>query len=239
MEVPQGGLKTWRNPPAIFIFIALLHHPLHESSLRCPTSVSSRPRFTTSSPKICIPNSLLLDSPTSFYRNPCSPSRCRHLMLLPLALYGAAARTHGGHRLPTPSLIIPTHDPPLDSTYTRLKVPTAKNTRPALQKADFRSRLTSRSLALLSLFNLLTDVDRMLEDEDMATYVRWHQERGLYGLLIPDIDAFVENALPRHFAGVKKVYGLHQQSAVGSNRSYTVSFFAVGKFSKAIKQLRI
>lgn len=69
----------------------------------------------------------------------------------------------------------------------------------------------------------------MLEDEDMATYVRWHQERGLYGLLIPDIDAFVENALPRHFAGVKKWgsfqrqlnnYGFEKQ-----DRSTTQAFY--------------
>lgn len=173
---------------------------------------------------------------TSFYRNPCSTSRCRRLMLLSLALYGAAVHTHGARRLPTPCPITPTCDPPLDTTYTKPKVPTAKNTRPALRKAGFRSRLTSRILTPQSLFNLLTAVDRMLEDEAMATYVQWHQERGLYGLLIPDIDAFVENALPKHFAGVKKVYPLHQPSTA---TDLTLFFLAVGKFPKAIKQLRI
>ncbi|KAG8925642.1 hypothetical protein FRC00_003798 [Tulasnella sp. 408] len=127
-------------------------------------------------------------------------------MLLSLVLCASAVHTQGDRRLPTPSPIIPTCDPPLDITYPRPKVPAVKNTRPALQKAGFPSKLTSKILALLPLANLLTvtAVNRMLEDKDMATYVHWHQERGLYGLLIPDIDAFVEHALPKHFAGVKK-----------------------------------
>ncbi|KIO26287.1 hypothetical protein M407DRAFT_24377 [Tulasnella calospora MUT 4182] len=44
----------------------------------------------------------------------------------------------------------------------------------------------------------------MLEDKALTTYVQWHQERGSHGLLIPNIGAFVEYALPKHFPGVKK-----------------------------------
>lgn len=69
----------------------------------------------------------------------------------------------------------------------------------------------------------------MLEDKALTTYVQWHQERGSHGLLIPNIGAFVEYALPKHFPGVKKWGSFQKQlSNYGfekQDRSTTQAFY--------------
>lgn len=45
----------------------------------------------------------------------------------------------------------------------------------------------------------------MLEDETVEPYVRWSNFNNREALLIPDIDAFVANVMPRHFKEMKKV----------------------------------
>lgn len=45
----------------------------------------------------------------------------------------------------------------------------------------------------------------MLEDESVESYVMWSKFNNREALLIPDIDAFVANVMPRHFREMKKV----------------------------------
>lgn len=45
----------------------------------------------------------------------------------------------------------------------------------------------------------------MLEDETVTNYVRWSKSGSVDALCIPDIEAFVVNAMPKHFKEMKQV----------------------------------
>lgn len=45
---------------------------------------------------------------------------------------------------------------------------------------------------------------RMLEDETVTNYVRWSKSGSVDALCIPDIEAFVVNAMPKHFKEMKQ-----------------------------------
>lgn len=49
---------------------------------------------------------------------------------------------------------------------------------------------------------------RMLQDSTVEGYVMWTKFEEQDALIIPDVEAFVVNVLPKHFKDMKKVYAI-------------------------------
>lgn len=75
----------------------------------------------------------------------------------------------------------------------------------------------------------------MLSDQAMTKYIKLDERQGPKAFNIPNIEAFVANALPKYFPDMNQVF----RPRVLATGNFILHYPLVGKLSKATEQLRI